>query len=479
MCHPISILKTQNRSCIESPDTIKGNIFFLFITRLPSETCHCYVVFPRVTKAILCSSSGQKLTFKTKPVVCLLKGLTAEGLQQKLDILEGFCNDWCLKVNTNKTKSIIFNSPGRHLKVPFRFNGKEIECVTRYRYLGLVFSASGTLNFAKQDCFNKAKKAYFKLRKDFLSFCPSIKTSLNVFDHTIQPILLYGSELWGTFNPLSAKIKRHPDLSFDQIYNNLECESLHMKLCKYILGVNQKSTNFAVRSELGRFPIHLTIIKNILLYWHRLENLQEEFPLLKEAFNVSKSLHYMRHNSWFSTVEFILSRLQINSTNSLNKSKTQFKSYIKEALTTFYVNDWNINRLASRDGKLSTYTDFKTNFGFEPYLKIVNNYYGRSSLTKFRISAHRLKIETGRYERKPREERICQRCNNNQIEDEIHFLLACPNYTEARSNLTSFCEKNYKNFNKLDIINKFKWLITNEDPQILTLLTTFLRSYLP
>ena len=149
-----------------------------------------------------------------------------------------------------------------------------------------------------------------------------------MFDHTIQPILLYGSELGGTFNPLSAKIKRHPDLSFEQIYNNLECESLHMKLCKYILGVNQKSTNFAIRSELGRFPIHLTIIKNIhvLLYWHRLENLQEEFPLLKEAFNVSKSLHYMRHNSWFSTVEFILSRLQINSTNSLNKSKTQFKS---------------------------------------------------------------------------------------------------------------------------------------------------------
>ena len=67
MCHPVSILKTQNRRCIESPDTIKVSMFFLFIAHLPSETGHCGVAFSRV--------SGEKLTFKTEPVICLLKGL--------------------------------------------------------------------------------------------------------------------------------------------------------------------------------------------------------------------------------------------------------------------------------------------------------------------------------------------------------------------------------------------------------------------
>lgn len=43
---------------------------------------------------------------------------------------------------------------------------------------------------------------------------------------------------------------------------------------------------------------------------------------------------------------------------------------------------------------------------------------------------------TGRYERKPnkenklikivREERTCLYCNNNDVEDEMHFLLKCP-----------------------------------------------------
>ena len=79
MCHPISILMTQNRRYIESPDTIKVNIFFLFIARLPSETGHCYAVFPRVKNANFCSSSGKKLTFQIDPDICLLKGLLNAG----------------------------------------------------------------------------------------------------------------------------------------------------------------------------------------------------------------------------------------------------------------------------------------------------------------------------------------------------------------------------------------------------------------
>ena len=34
---------------------------------------------------------------------------------------------------------------------------------------------------------------------------PSIKTSMRIFDHTIKPIILNGSEIWGVFNPASFK----------------------------------------------------------------------------------------------------------------------------------------------------------------------------------------------------------------------------------------------------------------------------------
>jgi hypothetical protein len=51
------------------------------------------------------------------------------------------------------------------------------------------------------------------------------------------------------------------------------------------LRVHQKSTNVAVLSELGRFPIHYQIIKQMIGYWHHLENLESSFPLLKAAYN--------------------------------------------------------------------------------------------------------------------------------------------------------------------------------------------------
>jgi hypothetical protein len=43
----------------------------------------------------------------------ILLSSTAEGLQAKLDILDSYCNDWCLTVNPTKTKIFVFNKAGR------------------------------------------------------------------------------------------------------------------------------------------------------------------------------------------------------------------------------------------------------------------------------------------------------------------------------------------------------------------------------
>jgi hypothetical protein len=36
------------------------------------------------------------------------------------------------------------------------------------------------------------------LLKSFNLYKPKIKTLLHIFDHTVKPVLLYGSEVWGT-----------------------------------------------------------------------------------------------------------------------------------------------------------------------------------------------------------------------------------------------------------------------------------------
>ena len=51
----------------------------------------------------------------------------------------------------------------------------------------------------------------------------------------------------------------------------------------------------------------------------------------------------------------------------------------------------------------------------------------RVAVTKMRISCHlrMLPIESGRYKKIPRVERLCHLCNRSEIGDEFHYLLKC------------------------------------------------------
>ena len=47
----------------------------------------------------------------------------------------------------------------------------------------------------------------------------------------------------------------------------------------------------------------------------------------------------------------------------------------------------------------------------------------RSTLYKFRISAHSLEIEKGRYYNIPRENFVCLSCKAGKVEDKLHLFL--------------------------------------------------------
>ena len=53
----------------------------------------------------------------------------------------------------------------------------------------------------------------------------------------------------------------------------------------------------------------------------------------------------------------------------------------------------------------------------------------RINFTRFRLSSHNLKIETGRWSRMKREDRLCE-CG--EIQDEMHVIRYCPRSTRIR-----------------------------------------------
>ena len=110
-------------------------------------------------------------------------------MQNFLNKLETYCEHWCLDININKTHSLVFNKSGKLLPFTFHINGNSIENVKTYKYLGIVFSVSGTFSQAKTDLYNRVLKAFLKLKSIFGEPSAKVNTSLHIFNHTVKPIL--------------------------------------------------------------------------------------------------------------------------------------------------------------------------------------------------------------------------------------------------------------------------------------------------
>ena len=137
-----------------------------------------------------------------------------------------------------------------------------------------------------------------------------------------------------------------------------------------------------------------------------------------------------------------------------------------------------------QNGKLCSYFKYKNLFEFEKYLLIIKDE-KRRNLTKFRLSNHCLRVESGRYERVrnnlgrlimlPRNERFCLLCNSDLVEDEIHSMFECKSLKELRDN---FFMKNifqlYPNLTFLNYDQLFIWVMSNEDPQFIKQLSQYL-----
>ena len=87
----------------------------------------------------------------------------------------------------------------------------------------------------------------------------SIKTACKLFDSLVLPVLRYGSEIW-----LPYVLNDFNCNNFLKICDTKKistAESVNIKFCKLLLGVNKRAVNHAVRGEIGKYPIAIGLIK--------------------------------------------------------------------------------------------------------------------------------------------------------------------------------------------------------------------------
>jgi hypothetical protein len=72
-----------------------------------------------------------------------------EELQKQLDRFFIYCNQWNLRINTDKSKLLVFSRGRQKDNDQKRYGNKLIEVVSEFNYLGVIFNKSGSFKTAK------------------------------------------------------------------------------------------------------------------------------------------------------------------------------------------------------------------------------------------------------------------------------------------------------------------------------------------
>ena len=163
---------------------------------------------------------------------------------------------------------------------------------------------------------------------------------------------------------------------------------------------------------------------------------------------------------------------------SFNISQKELKIFchgLKGNLEEQYVRFWKDQiQQQENQGKLRTFKKFKTNLNFEKYLGDTSNIKHRQAVTKFRISSHRLPVESGRYNI-PFDKRTCKLCNLNEVGNEHHYLMQCSN-TLLKEIRYSFIQKLHQIISSFSLFNGqdlFLYIISMKDRSITKLVAKF------
>ena len=337
-------------------------------------------------------------------------------LQAALHGMHHYCNNWKLRINTDKTKVVVFGArPGKH-ENDLMLGDQTIKVISEYTYLGILFPSNCNLSKSVNIVKSQANRAMFALVKKARKLNLAVDVQLQLFDSMVLPIALYGCELWG--------------------FKNIDVvEKMHLQFCKMMLKVKNSTNNNMVLGELGRLPLAYNVDCRMLGFWYKLITGQQNkisCILYKALFNLDAQFQFK--NDWLNKIRTILCNCGLDEywfdpVKVHTLSYVNFKSLYKKKLYEMYHARWKSSIDSS--SKCFLYKNFKTELVLEKYLTILNEP-SKSKLSKFRCSNHNLPIEVGRHNDVARNDRRCNICTLNDLGDEYHYIAVCPNFVNQR-----------------------------------------------
>ena len=341
-----------------------------------------------------------------------------------MDNLHAYTEQWDLKVNIKKTKVLIFQRGGRKSNITFFIGHQNVEQTNTYKYLGTIITDTGNFRLNENNLKRKGLRASFIISKNIGPFSkPS--TSLRIFEKVIEPILLYNCEVTGIYVPQSWDYKKFTARLWEI---GIELERVALGFSRQLLGVHKKSSNIAIQTETGKYPICLKIFDRAIKYWLRLST--SDRPMLKAALDKDLKSYEGNKTCWIKSINFLRKAAGVEDMPVNSKpEKEKLIQNCRQNLKKLYLNWWEEQK--TQNSKLDFYFKYKKVFRYEKYLDVLPRNV-RCHLTRLRISSHCLPVEVLRYVKKKekkilRADRKCTICNLDQVGDEYHYLLDCRN----------------------------------------------------
>merc|ERR1712243_530876 len=103
----------------------------------------------------------------------------------------------------------------------------------------------------------------------------------NIFDSLVSPVALYGCEFWlPLVIPKKCFSNKNNLLSF---WEDMVCEKINQKCERLTLSVNNKTSRLAVLGELGRYPLYIKALSQVLNYKMSLMGTDKHNSLVSDA----------------------------------------------------------------------------------------------------------------------------------------------------------------------------------------------------
>ena len=303
--------------------------------------------------------------------------------ESKVSTLLEFCGKNYIRLQTSKCEFIVINGDECD-KQEFILPYGSIKHVNVVTLLGSQLTESGNLD----DDLEYHMKKRFQAVTKFYNFIRSNKLAptsikLKVLDACVTTALLHNCEAFG------SKVPK-------------DLETIYHTLIKVCLNVRKNVPNLLALTESGMPTLQSMIYSRQIGFVKR-------FASKLEPNSPRQALYLHLQNGRNKFLEHYNTLLEsYDSAKDVRKKEA-------EALIT------KVNNLARKDGN----SKFKLYLEFNPKLTSCDLTKSHSYLfSRLRLSSHLMPIETGRWSRTPREERLCMRCN--VIGDEKHFIYDCP-----------------------------------------------------